>query len=34
MKDVNIDKKIKGLIKEIEDSPDLSMKMLFSERVT
>jgi putative transposase len=31
MKDVNIDKKIKGLIKEIEDSPDLSMKMLFSE---
>lgn len=31
MKDVNIDEKIKGLIKEIEETSDLSLKMLFSE---
>ncbi|MEO0294235.1 MAG: IS256 family transposase [candidate division WOR-3 bacterium] len=28
---VNIDEKIKGLIKEIEDSPDLSLRMLFGK---
>ena len=31
MKDVNMDKKIKALVKEIEESPELSLRMLFSE---
>lgn len=31
MKDANINKKVKALIKEIEESPEISMKMLFSE---
>jgi putative transposase len=31
MKDVNINKKVKALIKEIEESPEISMRMLFSE---